>query len=74
MKAVSKRLPLTAAADGCPDMWELADGNIAVIGIRITPEVAGKLPETAGCGPDEEVVLVPRSTFLRAKSDIAAMT
>jgi hypothetical protein len=63
----------TAAVNGCPDLWELEDGDIAVIGIRITPEVDGKLPATAGCGPDEEVVRVPRATFLAAKADIAAL-
>ncbi len=64
----------TAGGDGCPDIWELDDGNIAVIGIRITGAVAGKLPPTAGCGADEEVVLVPRELVLAARGDLAALT
>ncbi len=63
----------TPAADGCPDLWELDDGDIAVIGIRITSAMAGRLPPTAGCGTDEEIVRVPRGTFLAAKADIAAL-
>lgn len=60
----------TAAAQGCPDLWELADGNFAIIGIDITDATTGKLPPTAGCGPDERVVLVPRKTLILAKTDI----
>jgi len=63
----------TAGCDGCPDIWELENGDIAVIGIRVTREVAGKLPSTAGCGPDEEVVVVPRATILAAKREIASL-
>jgi hypothetical protein len=64
----------TIGCDGCPDLWELQNGDIAVIGIRVTAEAAGRLPATAGCGPDEEIVIVPRATFLAAKRDIAALT
>ncbi|MES2709331.1 MAG: hypothetical protein V4726_22225 [Verrucomicrobiota bacterium] len=60
----------TVACDGCPDFWELEDGSIAVIGIRITDQVRGTLPPTAGCGADEEVVLIPRSLILAARGDI----
>jgi hypothetical protein len=63
----------TVACDGCPDLWELEDGNIAVIGIRITDQIRGRLPSSAGCGPDEEVVLLPRNLILAAKADIARL-
>jgi hypothetical protein len=63
----------TAGCDGCPDIWELENGDIAVIGLRVTREVAGRLPATAGCGPDEEVVILPRSTVLAARRDISAL-
>lgn len=63
----------TIGCDNCPDIWELVNGDIAVIGIRITREAAGKLPPTAGCGSDEEIVLVPRDTFLAARRDIASL-
>jgi hypothetical protein len=63
----------TAACNGCPDLWELENGDVAVIGIRITESAKAGLPATAGCGPDEEIVLVPRDVFLAARGDIAKM-
>jgi hypothetical protein len=41
-----------------------------VIGIDITDTAAPKLPPSAGCGPDERIVLVPRNTLVLAKPDI----
>jgi hypothetical protein len=60
----------SSALSGCPDVWELNNGDFAVIGIRKTSELIGNLPETAGCGPDEEIVLVPREVFLNAGRDL----
>ena len=60
----------TVALNGCPDIFELASGDFAIIGIDITEASANRLPPTAGCGPDERVVLVPRKTLVLAKSDI----
>jgi hypothetical protein len=60
----------TVACRGCPDIWELANGDFAVIGIDITDKAAHKLPPTAGCGPDERVVFIPRSLLVNAKSHI----
>ncbi|MEI9864894.1 MAG: hypothetical protein WDN00_10145 [Limisphaerales bacterium] len=48
----------TSGCSGCPDIWELANGDFAVISIDKT-EVAGELPPTAGCGPDEKIVRLP---------------
>ena len=60
----------SAAADGCPDIWELSNGDFAVIGIRKTREFIPGLPESAGCGLDEEIVLVPRVVMANAKKDL----
>lgn len=60
----------TEALENCPDLWELADGNFALIGIDITAQTKGKLPPTAGCGPDERVVLIPRRVLVNAKTEI----
>ena len=54
---------------GCPDIFELAGGDFAVIGADIT-EAAGGLPPSAGCGPDKRIVRIPRQTLVLAKSDI----
>jgi hypothetical protein len=47
----------------------LADGDFAVIGADIT-DAAGMLPPTAGCGPDERIIRIPRKTLVLAKRDI----
>jgi hypothetical protein len=60
----------TIALRGCPDIFELESGDFAIIGIDITEKTAEHLPPTAGCGPDERIVLVPRKTLVLAKSDI----
>lgn len=60
----------TVALNGCPDVWELSNGDFAVIGIDMTEVAKGVLPPTAGCGPDERIVRVPRQTFIAAKRDI----
>lgn len=60
----------TVALAGCPDLWELGTGDFAVIGIDITAQVLGRLPESANCGPDERVVMVPRKTLVSARMDI----
>ena len=60
----------TVACMGCPDIWELENGDFAVIGIDITAAAVLKLPPTAGCGPDERIVRLPRNLLVNAKRDI----
>jgi hypothetical protein len=60
----------TPALQGCPDILELSNGDFAVIGMDITASAIPELPPTAGCGPDERVVLVPRRIFVEARPDI----
>ena len=59
----------SAGCSGCPDIWELQDGDFAIIGIDLS-EAVGKLPPTASCGPDERIIRVPRKTLVLAKADI----
>ena len=60
------------AKSGCPDILELADGDFLVVGIDCTAEAIGRLPVSAGCGPDERIVRVPRATLVHARADIPA--
>lgn len=60
----------TAALCNCPDLFELEDGNFAVIGIDMTAKAAPSLPPSASCGPDERIVWIPRKLLVLAKSDI----
>jgi hypothetical protein len=60
----------SSGCDGCPDIWELDNGDFAIIGIDITAAAKAKLPPTAGCGPDERIVRLPRNLLVNAKRDI----
>jgi hypothetical protein len=60
----------TVALNNCPDIFELTSGDFAIIGIDITETAKAKLPPSAGCGPDERIVFIPRNLLVEAKSDI----
>ena len=60
----------TIALNNCPDIFELASGDFAIIGIDITDLAISKLPPTTGCGPDERIVFIPRNLLVEAKRDI----
>ncbi len=60
----------SAGASGCPDILELETGDFAIIGADITEQARGFLPQSVGCGPDERIVRIPRSTLLLARPDI----
>jgi hypothetical protein len=59
----------TESLRGCPDIFELVDGDFAIIGKDMTG-LAGELPTSASCGPDERMVRVPRRILVGAKPDI----
>lgn len=65
-----KRGVKSVGCRGCPDIFELTNGDFAVIGIDITDAAMEKLPSTAGCGPDERIVRIPRNLLVNAKPDI----
>src|SRR3954468_1904316 len=54
----------TAALHGCPDLFEMDCGDFAVIGIDITETARAALPPSAGCGPDERIIRLPRKTLV----------
>lgn len=60
---------LTPGVYGCPDIWELDNGDFAIIGADITA-FQGSLPPSANCGPDERIIRIPRKTLVFAKRDI----
>ena len=70
--APSQRNGACVACDNCPDLFELPDGDFAVIGIDATAALAPHLPADAGCGPDERIVRIPRAVLVAAKADIPA--
>ena len=73
----SRRLGGSALALGksndrneCPDIWELSNGDVAVIGRDLTPNYRGQLPGGVAIGADERLVVIPGSMLRAAKKDI----
>jgi hypothetical protein len=60
----------TPGLQGCPDIFELANGDFAIVGRDVTSEVKGELPPGATCGPDERIIAIPRKTLVMAKPHI----
>jgi hypothetical protein len=60
----------TDKVTGCPDVWELSNGDIAVIGRDLTASYRERLPEGARLAPDERLVVLPRNTVIAAKADL----
>jgi hypothetical protein len=71
MKFLRRLGPPVACAGGrsCPDVLLLDDGDLAIIGLDLTPHAA-ELPKDAGCAPNERIVRLPRNILLAALPDI----
>jgi hypothetical protein len=65
-----REIGITDDKDGCPDIWELDNGDFAVIGADLSGIYAGCLPEGAVIGHGEKLVVIPRVTLMSAKPDI----
>ena len=55
---------------GCPDIFELSNGDFAVIGRLHTDDLRASLPPDASCGSDEAIVVVDRHIMVGARRDI----
>lgn len=58
------------SGETCPDIFELSDGNFAVIGTEATASLDGELPPDAARADYERIVVIDRETLVRAKRDI----
>jgi hypothetical protein len=67
----AEELGTTQDKNGCPDIWELDIGDVAVIGRDLTETYHAALPEGVTIAPDERVVIIPGVTLRAAKPDIA---
>lgn len=73
---ITRRIGVPPSARGstsganCPDIFELSDGNFAVIGTEATIALDGQLPPDASRADYERIVIVDRETMLRARKDI----
>lgn len=66
----ASELGQTDDRDGCPDIWELSNGDIALVGRDVTTAFAGRLPADVKVAKDERVVVIPRGMIIAAKPDI----
>ncbi|MFD8381223.1 hypothetical protein ACFV2X_22180 [Streptomyces sp. NPDC059679] len=55
----------------CPDIWQLSNGDIAVIGRDLTAHYGSRLPEGVAVRADERIVVIPGNMLSAAKPDIA---
>ncbi|CAL9416542.1 hypothetical protein [Streptomyces pilosus] len=60
----------SASGQTCPDIFELSDGDFAVIGTEATAVLDSELPADAARAEDERIVIISRETLLRARADI----
>ncbi|MBB4933185.1 hypothetical protein F4561_004005 [Lipingzhangella halophila] len=63
-------LGVTKAGPECPDIWEMANGDVVVIGRDVTEAYRGRLPSGVSISPDERLVMIPRVTMTAAKREI----
>ncbi len=63
-------LGTTGGDASCPELWELDNGDVAVIGTELTRAYTGRLPSGVTVDPGESIVVIPRSTIVSAKADI----
>lgn len=63
-------LGTTGGDASCPEIWELDNGDVAVIGTNLTADYAGRLPAGVTVDAHEGLVVIPRSTLISAKTDI----
>jgi hypothetical protein len=57
----------------CPDIFELTDGRLAVIGTDVTVQLTADLPADAAIADYERIVVISRDTLIRAKGDISRL-
>lgn len=56
--------------DECPDIWQLDNGDVAVIGRDLTAAYRARLPHGVNLAPDERLVVIPGNMLSAAKNDI----
>lgn len=66
----AKELGHSDGRDDCPDIWQLDNGDVAVIGRDITDAYRHRLPDGVLLSSDERLVVVPGSMLSAAKADI----
>lgn len=60
----------TGGRTGCPDIWELDNGDVVVIGRDLTSSYLPRLPDGVTIADDERLVVIPHNMIVAAKADI----
>lgn len=60
----------TSQGKTCPDIWELSNGDIAVVGTDMTEIFASRLPSDVSIGANERLVVIPRNMAVSAKPEL----
>lgn len=60
----------SGTGETCPDLFELSNGDFAVIGTEATADLDPHLPPDAARADYERIVVITRDTLIRAKRDI----
>ncbi|MEV6983205.1 hypothetical protein AB0M95_18360 [Sphaerisporangium sp. NPDC051017] len=60
----------TNSSPSCPDIWELDNGDFAVIGRDVTVSYTGRLPSDVSVAADERIVVIPHNMLIAAKPEI----
>ncbi|MFI5842706.1 hypothetical protein ACIA8K_23655 [Catenuloplanes sp. NPDC051500] len=63
-------LGTTSGNASCPDIWELDNGDFAVIGTQLRDAYRDRLTAGVTIDEHESVVVIPRSMLIAAKADI----
>ena len=66
----SHELGQTSGNASCPDIWELDNGDVAIIGEDMTSSYRERLPDGVSIDPGERLVVIPRKTVVAARPDI----
>ncbi|MEV0777696.1 hypothetical protein [Streptomyces sp. NPDC050428] len=56
--------------EDCPDIWQLSNGDIAVISRDLTADYSASLPAGVSLAADERLVVIPGNMLSAAKRDI----
>jgi hypothetical protein len=62
--------PPTDGRTDCPGIWELDNGDVAIIGRDLTDSYQQRLPAGASLRHDERLVIIPGNLMISAKADI----
>lgn len=63
-------LGATGGNASCPDIWELENGDIAIIGTELREAYSTRLPPDVTIDSHESLVVIPRRMLTAAKVDI----